>query len=1148
MKNKERKLTRIFTAIMAVLILLLSVPMSALASDSFAETENETGAEEIELQNDEIIVLKENEDLREANIKHYDLSNGISKAVMYSQAVHYLDENGKWVDIDNSLTLSGNEYSTNNKSAIKFANKSGSNGLLSIKDGDYKIDLTPLDTNKVSVEIENPQENNSRKFDDVKKLSNLVSKATYKNIYDGIDLEYILTGNNVKENIIVNSKQESYIYTFELKLNKLNAELVDNSIALYDSDTGEKMYVIPAPYMYDSEGELSQEVEYTLTKNNKWKYTLTVEASKEWINSEERSFPVTIDPTIVADTDVIDNFFTVDNDANANLQYLMIGNFMNYYIDMLAFIKFDNIEATIPVDCMVVNAKTSLFVSYVDNSSNIDFRIGVYEATADWTNSILWKNRNNYYDSNSIISSTSITTTGVYEWDITSLYDKWQTQNYGFCLKAINLPGNVMARVHITTSEAVDSPIPQLELTYVSHIGVEDYYGYAYNTLGSYGESYVNLYNGSLTYINHLTTISNGNLSYDINMVYNSIEQAWKPSFNENIKKYDDDGIERYIWTDADGTKHWFTPYMEKNYWGQYLYYNVSADGTKTQTTTPTEFYPEDDIDYVLTKTTNNELILKDYQGNQKLFDGSGRLSKICDAQGNVLHFSYTNGIITCIDFVSSDNIQTPQVEFTYDSINKLLTVHNFVTELETSLTWNDSGLSKIVYNDIDDTKDNTVDIYYVADSHKVEKISDALESKYVKYTVNANERISAIQAYNNSNVLQLQYNITYNSDNTVCTNLGTDLSSNTDNTSEKYTFDRRGRKITRSESNGNSNIFTLIDSWTHIDEILPDDIYYTISYSSNINNNLTVSGNENSLVRYDISTGQETFLSLSDVFATNVDINSISNATENSCEEERSLYNINTIMPRDVIGDDTRTPVTDTTVYPYNSICYIEITYYNVWNNVEQIYEPRTFRGSGFLVGPNLVLTAGHNLYSDVTEPDSDYNDDIYNPRFAEEIVVYPGACWIENNSPDLPFGYFEVDASYIQKQYYDSPTFDYDWGLCVLKGEVGNQIECLDIAITPNDIINDEINVVGYPGDKRIVVMHEATGEVVSVDSYSFYYNADTFSGSSGSPVFANDEDFIVIGIHVSGFDEEDDNYANDFNGATKINIFIYTIAMIL
>ena len=666
-------------AIFIVIVMLLSHTTIFADMDLSTSTASNDDTAYLDEETNEIVVLRENEDLREANIKHFDLSDGTSKALVYSQAVHYLDENGKWVDIDNSLTLNGNEYSVNNKSKIKFANKSGSNGLLSIKDGDYKIDLTPLDTNKVSVEIENPQENNSRKFDDVKKLSNLVSKAIYKNIYDGIDLEYILTGNNVKENIIVNSKQDSYVYTFELKLNKLNAELVDNSIALYDSDTGEKMYVIPAPYMYDSAGEVSQEVEYTLTKNSKWKYTLTVEASKEWINSEERNFPVTIDPTIIADTDVIDNFFTIDNDANANLQYLMIGNFMNYYIDMLAFIKFDNIETTIPVGCMVVNAKAVAFISYLDKPSNVDFRIGVYEATADWTNSISWENRNSYYNSNNVIDSVEITSTGIHEWDITELYEKWQTQNNGFCLKAVNLPSNVMARAHITTVESVDSPIPQLELTYVNHIGVEDYYGYAYNTLGSYGESYVNLYNGSLTYINHLTTISNGNLSYDINMVYNSIEQAWKPSFNENIARYND-GIERYIWTDADGTKHWFTPYMEKNYWGQYLCYNVSADGTKTQTTTPTEFYPEDDIDYVLTKTTNNELILKDYQGNQKLFDENGRLSRICDAQGNVLHFSYVSERLSLIDYRTYDNEFTTQMRLTYYESGDLRTIYNFAT------------------------------------------------------------------------------------------------------------------------------------------------------------------------------------------------------------------------------------------------------------------------------------------------------------------------------------------------------------------------------------------------------------------------------------------------------------------------------------
>ena len=230
----RRKFKRSFTVIMTVVLLFLSFPFSCLASGTQSQADTENEIETAELQENETVAIRENESLRDANIKHFDLSDGTSKAVVYSQAVHYLDENGKWIDINNSLTLSGNEYSANNKSEIKFANKSGSNGLLTIKDGGYKIDLTPLDTNKVSVEIENPQENNSRKFDDVKRLSNLVSKATYKNIYDGIDLEYILTGNNVKENIIVNSKQDSYVYTFVLKLNKLNAELVYNSIALYD--------------------------------------------------------------------------------------------------------------------------------------------------------------------------------------------------------------------------------------------------------------------------------------------------------------------------------------------------------------------------------------------------------------------------------------------------------------------------------------------------------------------------------------------------------------------------------------------------------------------------------------------------------------------------------------------------------------------------------------------------------------------------------------------------------------------------------------------------------------------------------------------------------------------------------------------------
>ncbi|MBQ8145388.1 MAG: hypothetical protein IJ039_01260, partial [Clostridia bacterium] len=203
MKQEVKLTVKMLTFLMALLILIVSLPVTAFSEAISEATEADTSTENISVDNDteseptstEIFVLQEDEALREENIKHFKLSDGTTKAVVYTQAVHYKDADGKWVDIDNALTLNGSEYSSNNKSQIKFANKSGSSGLVSIKDGDYKIDFTPLNTNKVSVVIENPQSNNSRKFEDLSVLNNLVSKAVYTNIYDGIDIEYVLVGN-----------------------------------------------------------------------------------------------------------------------------------------------------------------------------------------------------------------------------------------------------------------------------------------------------------------------------------------------------------------------------------------------------------------------------------------------------------------------------------------------------------------------------------------------------------------------------------------------------------------------------------------------------------------------------------------------------------------------------------------------------------------------------------------------------------------------------------------------------------------------------------------------------------------------------------------------------------------------------------------
>ena len=1161
---KSRKLTiKLVAFLMALMMTILTLPIHIFAStmdDTTDSTETDTGSTQNDIAG--VYVIKEDIALREENVKHFKLSDGTVKAVSYANPVHYLDENGNWIDIDNALTLSGNEYKTSNKTEIKFANKSGSNGLVSIKDGNYKIDFTPLSTNKVSVVIENPQSNNSRKFDDVKALNNLVSKAIYQNIYNGIDFEYILVGNNIKENIIVKEKQDNYSYSQELMLNNLSATLDNGAIILSDYDTGEQIYKIPAPYMVDANGTYNMDVEYTLVQTSKWKYTLTVTANANWINNEA-TLPVKIDPTILSlENNVYDNY--VDNGFlwnHSTETQMTVGIFMGY--DSIGILRFNQI-VQLASSQKLLDAKLTMFCNtiYDEYTESIDLNLtanGVNIANLENYNYSVYRDLINASQQK---STAKISSDGECEISITSIYKNalnTQQTKLDLCLelsvyipetnKTINY-SNAQKDAHIriaTTENTSNLKEPRLEITYVDIVGVEDYYGYLNNTLGDVGNSYVNMYNGSLTYINKLTTI---NSQYDISAVYHSLENEWKYSFEENIKqvnaeKYNSNSFNydiniEYLWTDEDGTPHLFTPpYATKNYWGGYIYREKNSAGELVEVENPTIFCPDDDIDYVLKKTTNGEFILQDYNGNQKMFDSNGRLSKICDAQGNVLFLSYKNEKLSCIDFVGEDNIQIPQIEFSYDSNNKLSTVSNFVTGLEIYLTWNVDCLSKIVYDDIEDTKDNTIDIYYSTNSNTMEKIADTLESQYLKFTFNSNKSISVVQKYSNSNILQSRNNITYNSTNTVCTDFGDDISSNTDNIREKYTFDGIGRKTTRSEVVGYDSSFTLTDSWTYDDDILPDDVYYTVSYSSNINKELNVVGNETSIVRYDIDTEQIEFYGLYNVFSPSTISNTMSYANETVMMEELMPKEENDVSPAYIFDDEyDREKITNTEQEPYSAICFLHL-----------FFEEGGYRGTGFLIGPNLLLTVAHNLYSDVTD------DNVVNPTFVKKIDIYPGA---ETNSTEngavTPFEIVGVESFYIPTEYYNlemsgnDNSNNYDWGICILDSNIGYETGWLDIGVTSNDISNGNINVIGYPGDSKFD-MYSSEGEILGITDYKFFHTADAVGGNSGSPVFINgDNNYIVQGILSA---QHPNIYIGDINIgrsniAIRINVLIYTLAM--
>lgn len=59
----------------------------------------------------------------------------------------------------------------------------------------------------------------------------------------------------------------------------------------------ETVFTIPAPFMYDASGAVSEAVQYNLQREGTG-YRLTLTAQASWINDPSRSFPVVIDPDV----------------------------------------------------------------------------------------------------------------------------------------------------------------------------------------------------------------------------------------------------------------------------------------------------------------------------------------------------------------------------------------------------------------------------------------------------------------------------------------------------------------------------------------------------------------------------------------------------------------------------------------------------------------------------------------------------------------------------------------------------------------------------------------------------------------------------------------------------------------------------------
>ena len=683
----KKIMQKTLSVVLSVLFVIYLVPAWVYADMFDAESEVTDVSENISIINEPFEV----ESLREESVKHFRLEDGTFIAVQYDDAVHRLDESGKWQDIDNTLVSDGQFFSN---ARVKFAKKTnGSEKLVTIHDGNYKLTLSLDGANKkvngVINDYETTLENNQNDLYKMTTLDNLAASIVYKDILSNVDLEYIVHSNDLKENIIIKSASDEYRYIFTLKLNNLSAVLQEQEVVIYDPTTDEICYIIPAPYMMDAAHKRSRAVSYELVQSGNNEYKLSIVADEEWMNSEDRVFPVTIDPSVSVPTSSV-----LDLDIWESDPYYQSYDWIDMFVGPTSrgYWKTSQLPS-IPSSAYITKAEISL----VCNAIPEDLYTGVYQVTSDWDNTLTWDTAMNSTAmpgqiSTEVLDSNYVDTAERYTWNITSLVKQWYSgdvPNYGVCWTTLNGTNEVTT---FSTSEASStSARPKFIVYYEDMKGVESYWSYSTHNVGYAGTGYVNNATGQLTFSIPTLSTTDFLMPYTPTLVYNaSLRNTYLTATTADIaykncmagygfklnmceslvqrQYYNDYGVlmTYYVWSDADGTEHAFMPTDTADMYRDEdgLLLTLSYDGSDLYTITDA-----DQNTRIFTRTADT------------IYYSNGAILKyIVDKNGNAIEFTYTAGRITKIGMRPNGGSLIDYISLSYNSYGLVNRISNAAT------------------------------------------------------------------------------------------------------------------------------------------------------------------------------------------------------------------------------------------------------------------------------------------------------------------------------------------------------------------------------------------------------------------------------------------------------------------------------------
>lgn len=842
---KKRKILRTTALALTLSMLITTIPTGIVqASEQSMFDKNGLLTQEMidkrpQNESEEVQkIITEETEKRDAYTKYFLTEQNAHMVAMYPDPVHY-EEDGQWKDIDNTLTLQENEDNEQvyqniaSNVQVQIAKTSDTDELVSIeRDGieiswglapqevltrankieekqvsEFIVDTPPVAAYANSIEKpETPEEVEEYNMEQAQ-LSTVKSSGMYSEILPNIDIQYVVQSNTVKENIIL--KDRSAVYeTLSFKIqhpnlkSRLNKE--ENSISIYQPDTQQIVYEFVPPFMYDNNGEMSDEVAYQLESQEGYSI-LTIVPDTEWLLQDHRAYPVVIDPyteTSKGEKNIVDTYIYSGKPTEATTPYhgsFLIGN--NYAEGSCrAYIKFTNLPQLSPGD-IIYKGQINIWQYQFSAVGEQSFNISTHE-TSEWGDSITW-NTAPWYSGTSL-DYVQLTPNPEHQarpvtLDITKLVRDWYNtgKNYGIMIKSESEGRKAVARF-FTSNYPFNTPgnfqisgdgsqvHPSGVFYYKNASGLEEYWSYHEQSAGQAGTGHTNDYTGNLVWTHDDTATISNRLPITVSHIYNYSESQNNTHYGfgwriNAMEKFESSGIKDfpYVYTDSDGTKHYFYQkdgkYIDEDGLGmEYVSINEANGNILHKVTlkdkTVLKFYSNG----LLARTidTNNNTIVYNYEGDS--------ITDITDGAGNRLNFYYGNGMLNRI--VDEAGRVT---EFNYENLNL------------TRITYPDGTESKFEYGD---------------DRRLTKAISpDGYNISY-DYTRDMRvNRVSEITEYGTTGAIGQRLRISYrNGNTTIFESCGMDGNFDTpgDNLVTTCQFDNMGKPVSIYDQDGNANSY----------------------------------------------------------------------------------------------------------------------------------------------------------------------------------------------------------------------------------------------------------------------------------------------------------------------------------------------------